>query len=73
MDDAPFIDLRLHIVVPHGHRRQGGEHVGSGNGLGSALDPDHFSGDLVPDAAEQLIFQGVKPVLGPHDHVLQLL
>ena len=74
MDDALFVDLRLHIVVP---RRPPADREAntssSGNGLGSALDPHDLSGDLVPHLAEQIIFQGKQLVLRAQDHILQLL
>ena len=55
VDHAFFVDLRFHIVVSHGYRGQGCEHVNTCNSLRGALDPQDFRCDLVTHVAEQII------------------
>ena len=55
VDNAFFVDLRLHIVISHGHRGQGCEHVNARNSLRGTLDPQDFRRDLITHVAEQVI------------------
>ena len=55
VDNAFFVDLRLHIVISHGHRGQGCEHVNARNSLRGTLDPQDFRRDLITHVTEQVI------------------
>ena len=73
VNDSLFINLRPYIMIPLCHIGQGTQYIEPCNGLGRTLDAVDFSGNAVPDLAEQIIFQTLQLIFGIQDGILQLL
>ena len=73
VDDSLFVHLRAHKMIPLRHKGQGREHIHHGHSLGSLLNPQHLGSNVVPQLAEQAVFQSCQLLFGPQNRILQLL
>ena len=68
---ALFIQDRADIVISLRNKCKGGKDIQAGNCLCRALDTFDLRSDLLPHAAEFIIFQSRQLVFGIQNHILK--
>ena len=71
IDYALFIQDRADIVISLRNKCKGGKDIQAGNCLCRALDTFDLCGNLLPHAAEFIIFQSRQLVFGIQNHILK--